>query len=95
MVAVRHTTTATGDAAGDQPKNWQATTQEPIRYHDSVHTFRTGTAEDDAEGIDEDIAGDVHVGKDDLDVGTEEQGMMTEFGSDETRPRWQPITSGG
>ena len=30
IVAERHSTTATSDATGDQPKEWRATTQEPI-----------------------------------------------------------------
>ena len=38
MVAERHATTATKDPTGDQPKNWRATTQEPIgTHHDSFH----------------------------------------------------------
>ena len=60
--AERHTTTASSDATGDQPKNWRATIQEPVRHHDSVHSLRSGagilqlltTVEDDTDGTDED-----------------------------------------
>ena len=66
---------------GDQPKIWRATTREPSRPGLFPNMHGLGNARD------------VHVGKNDLDVGTEDQ--VNEFGSDETEGNHVSDTSDG
>ena len=100
MVAERNTTTTTAprppsthhvrqvqtQVTGDQPKNWWATTQEPIadRAGTCVGIRRQARCREEhririnADGVSSakkslDSARGAHVGKDDLDVGTEDQ----------------------